>query len=296
MHRVIRKYRHAHILYSVSLAIAIAYVTTPSYADSAVMRLEPPELHNGDSEPSRGKKISLVVIDGRDASAVKTRMCGILGRDFGFRGISLLGNQEALDVILAYSIANSLEYAGFDVTNVYPDRPTKLSEKLRKMPKGIKKEFKSAQDSQTLGDFNEALRRSASGTFTGDIGFIETIGSLGAQGEKGGTNGADAVLEIRIEEFSSEYAGAGRYLWLGWSTVTMTVAPKQSGQQGVMFETEVYGMAKELVETWIHGRKYVKNRLEEMVNESYGTLVQNIENIFLSDEFFIAVDTVGGQK
>lgn len=280
----IRRLQSDRFSLSLFIVLILPCITMPSFADTWPMRLEPPELHGADSKPYRGLKVCLIVKDGRHESVVKTQM---LGR-YGIPGkrLTLLKNRENLDSLLAYSIADSLEFAGYEVVSVHPSRPEALSKKNRKKQKGMKDEFKLARQSQTKTDREEtaAIRDRE----TSAVSFKQVSGSLAVQEKEEWTNGADAVLEVTIDKFSSDFGGKGLGLqFWAWSSVTITVASVESEQLGNLVATNAYGWGyRKNNPVLSFGVVFIPRLLRNMLNASYETLVVDMESVFLSDEFF----------
>lgn len=274
----------------IPIAIMLIFATTPGYAATRLLRLEPNELHGGDTQPYRGLKVCLVVKDARHDSVVKTQMCGLMRNSYGkAMWISVLKNPETLDSILAYSIADSLEFAGYEVVKVYPERPDRLSGEERDKPSGMKADIKLAKKSQPKSARGDAKTFRDLEAFGEGVTFSKVPGKVAAQGDDEWTNGADAVLEITIEQFTSDII---IHAWtvevLAWSAVTLAVAPGESSHQEGLATTEAHGWGV------LQGGGASKKTYKRALDMSYRMLVNKIETVFLSDEFFAEVKVASG--
>lgn len=275
----------------VSVVLVLTFATTPSFAAvTRLLPLDPNELHGDSTEPHRGLKVCLVVRDARRESVVKTQMCGVMRNAFGKAiYITLLKNPESLDTILAYSIADSLKFAGYEVVKVYPNIPDRLSSEPRDKPKGMKADIKIARKSQSKSERGYVRTLRDLETFGEGISFSQTSGSISAKGDKGWTNGADAVLEVSIDKFSSDnITHFATIEVLAWSSVTLVVAPGESSQQGNLATTTAHGWGE------LTGGGASKRTWKRALDMSYRMLVNKTETVFLSDEFYSVMKAASG--
>lgn len=272
------------VLTILCLLLMVTLVSGRSFAGPMYVMIMPVEEKAGSASESRGVKVCLVVKDNRHESVVKTQMCGLLRNGFGGEiGMVALRNQETLETILAHDISDRLTYAGYDVVKVYPAPPEHLSSEHRPKMKGMKPEIKAARKSQVKRDRRVAMEmRDRKKTQSPEpVVFAEKPGSIDAKGGEGWTNGADIVLEVALSDFSSDVL---IHAWtveiLGWSLATLSVAPAEEGGSDTISVAEVGGLGK------YKAPAATKASWKSALNKNYKGLLQGIESVLLSDDFY----------
>lgn len=290
MHRVFRIPRSRPLPLLVSVVLVAIATTTHSYGGPKLVPLEPNGLHGADTSPYRGMKVCLVVKDARHESVVKTQICGKMRNAFGaVLAVLALRNQESLEMLMAYSLADGLEFAGYEVVRVIPERPAALSGKGRDKPSFSKADIESAKRSLSKRARGEAKALLDLGGFDEEVSFSERPGTIAAQGGKGWTNGADAVLEVTIEGFASDII---IHAWtaevLAWSGATLAVAPGESGVKRKLATANANGFGGG------QAGGASKATYKRALDMAFRMLVNRMEAVFLSDEFYREMRAASG--
>lgn len=272
------------VLARACLLVMVTLASARGFAGPMYVMIKPVEEKAGRPLESRDVKVCLVVRDARHEKVVEMRMCGLLRNSFGGEvGMVGLRNQETLEIMLAHDISDRLAYAGYDVVKVYPAPPEHLSSEFRPKVKGVKKGNKAARKTQVKRDRQKAMEmRDAEKTQDPHpIVFHEKSGAIAGQGGDGWTNGADVVLEVAISDFSSDVL---IHAWtveiLGWSLATLSVASAQEGNSGTISVVEVSGLGK------YKAPAATKASWKSAINKTYKSLLNDIESVFLSDNFY----------
>lgn len=241
----------------------------------------------GDAALDGEPKVCLVVIDNRPESVQKVEMSGVVRG-----GIAFLSNAESLKTIVAFNVGKILQKAGFIVVKSYPGPPLALTTEPKKKPNGVKADIKAARATQQKEDRKDIkeIRKDGPANRSKATPFAVAKYTVKPQGSAGWTNGANLVLQIEIETFTSAvFQHFSTVEVRAWSKFGIVLAPGEEGSSDTTYFSEVAAWGTT-------GKKQVvgTKRWNRAVNEMHSVTLQEIETLLRSQEFTSLVGNVAG--
>ncbi|MBU4035659.1 MAG: hypothetical protein KKA35_04430, partial [Proteobacteria bacterium] len=274
------------ILFLISLISGCAFTPKP------VLLIEKPSL--SDSLPDNNLKLVLIVKDTRPNSVKFKRICGIMRNSIMIpTSFAFIANKDDLETQTAYHIRNILEKAGYKVINVSPPIPDKLSqEKLQLPPKAANGKDDISPKSYRDGnkaDYDDAKDKNESISIDAlsdtDKGAADWISHQLIEG-------ADGVVEIKIDKYSSDVVQAFLFVTVqAWSRFKVALLEPNSSERIVLWGNSFtgYGTAgpRQVLTDECHGIA---------VNMSHWIAIHNIEKYIRSEEFLNSVRNIPKTK
>lgn len=257
-----------------SLASGCTLVPTPVRLSNKPFLLEP--------EPSGGKNICLIVRDERPQPIQKINMSGITRTTIFMipTSFAFLAHTEHLDAIVAHHAKKLLERQGYTVIKSYPEAPSTLSPNkagtvsLSKDDKNTAWELaKNQKEDDVIGRMKKSRNAKEAEVENLDEDFIS------AWGPGIDTSGADAVIEVKIRKFWTDYNYFGSYSWV---SSNLALCDPKDPKRKVLFGKKVRGLGYffSFFTPLTPG-----SDIPVSMNGAYWVMLHSIEKMINSEEF-----------
>lgn len=190
------------------------FLITGCCAPGVVRVLDKPGQYNA---PANGHKVALIVRDMRPETIQKANMVGVNNQTAFHIPVApvFLGHMEHLDSLVANHVKKRLENAGYEVVSCYPEAKELSQQEVK--ASHFKAEEDAAwqdKDSQKLSKAEKKEIKKA-GKKSGIV-EIENIDetNISPWGDVLDTSNADAVIEVKINKFWTDYSYYGSVSWM----------------------------------------------------------------------------------
>lgn len=200
----------------VSVFSLLGFLVTGCMAPGVVRIIDKPE--SGGIVPLNGNKVALIVRDERPETIRKANMIGVNYQTAFHVPVApvFLGHAEHLDSLVARHVKKRLERAGFEVVSCYPPVQEKLTDEKVSASrfKDQKKDAWEDRKSQKISREDRRIaKRLGKKQGTVQLEHLEEK-TVGPWGNMLDVSDADAVVELKIKKFWTDYSYYGSVSWI----------------------------------------------------------------------------------
>ena len=203
-----------HEVKSFFLVALVGLLVSGCCAPGVVRLMDKPV--NGSHAQFNGQKVALIVRDERPETVQKANMVGV-NHQTAFRlpvAPIFLAHSEHLDAIIVYHIKQRLENAGYEVVGCCPNtKQLSTQEVSAKQFKAAEKAAWDDKDSQKMSKAEKKAIKKAGKTGTVSVEALDEK-TVGPWGEDLNVSGANAVVELKIKKFWTDYSYYGSVSWM----------------------------------------------------------------------------------
>ncbi len=228
--------------------------------------------------PAKDVKVCVIVTDERPGYIQKCNMCGVMRNGYMMKtSFAFLAHAEHLDAILSHHLKKYAERDGLTVIKSYPPAPDTLSSRAIKA-KELDKDAKKAawKDRGKLVDKDatkEAKKEKKNKATDAVIDPADGV-VMGPWAPDIDVGGADYVIEVKVQKFSSDCTWVGIF---GWMSASVAICDAKDSMRKVLFGKRIKG----------YGYGYGLTPVEAFtipLNMSYWTVLSGIEKALRSPE------------
>jgi len=189
-----------------------------------------------------GCKVALIIRDERPGAIQKANMCGINNQTIFHIPTApiFLAHKEHLDSIIAYHVKKRLENAGYTVESCYPEIKQDLSQDKVKASH-FKKERKAAWNEKGSQNISKSEKKAfkSLGKKGGSIDKEALDESaVSPWGDLINASNTDAVVEIKIKKFWTDYSYFGS---VSWMTANLAICSSDNKLRKVLYGDKLKG-------------------------------------------------------
>ena len=228
---------------------------------------------------SKEQSVCLIVRDERPELIQKVNMSGVTRTTIFMipTSFAFLGHMEHLDSIVSHHLKKAIERNGYTVAKCYPAAPDELSAKELERRDISKADSKAAWKLRKTQDDKKSRGRKAKKKQSVLEDLDETV--ISAWGVNVDTSGCDAVIEVKIRKFWTDYGYFGSFSWM---SCNIALCDPEDAQRKVLFGKKArrFGYCFSLFTPLTPG-----GDIPVSMNTSSWFVVNSFQNILESTEF-----------